>query len=68
VYKIVDIFLGLWYYRIRSTDLKILWPACKEQAETLDRARVAFAFHAYNDRAWLYLGDAKVNKIISELK
>ncbi len=48
--------IGLWYARCRSIDLQILWPTCREHARDLTHAKAAFANHAFNDRAWLFLG------------
>jgi hypothetical protein len=51
----------------RRIDLVILWPSCKEQAPDLDHAKAAFACHAYNDPAWLALGDIEVFEQIRKL-
>lgn len=68
------IVIDLWpdlrrarYRRLRQIDLEILWPACKDQAETLHDARIAFALHAMNDKAWLALGEEEVIKRVREL-
>jgi hypothetical protein len=36
----------------RRTDMDILWPACKEHAESLDHAKAAFFMHITNDTSW----------------
>jgi hypothetical protein len=41
-----------WHRKQRSTDLEILWPACRDQAPNIEQARAAFYFHTVNDRAW----------------
>jgi hypothetical protein len=57
-----------WWYEIhRRIDLAILWPAMKEQAQDLDHARAGFAMHAFNDRAWLCLGEAEIIRRIDTL-
>lgn len=54
--------------RCRAIDLQILWPLCVEQARDLDHAKAAFAVHAFNDPAWMCLGDQEVTRIIDGLK
>jgi hypothetical protein len=56
-----------WRQRQRSIDLSILWPACKEQAHDLDRAKAAFAWHAFHDPAWLALGEDELKRQIDAL-
>ncbi len=56
-----------WRSRQRRIDLEILWPACKANARDLDHAKAAFAYHAFHDRAWLYLGDAEIARQIERL-
>ena len=64
----IRLLKGLWYRRCRAIDLAILWPACLEHAETLDHAKAAFAVHALNDEAWLFLGQDEALKIIEALQ
>jgi hypothetical protein len=59
--------LGFWYAQQRAFDLKFLWPACCEQAPTLDEAKMVFAIHAYNDPAWLWL-ENKLYETIDKLE
>ena len=61
---------NLWWARQRSADLKILWPVCREQyARDLDRARAAFAIHAFHDPCWIsYYGSHELVKVIKELR
>jgi hypothetical protein len=47
--------------------MRVLWPACKEKARDLDHARAAFARHARNDPAWLFLGEENLMRFIDEL-
>lgn len=65
-------FLELWHSRCRKLDLEILWPSCCIQALQFDlgieSAKAAFAFHAFNDSAWISLGHAELIKFIDELK
>ena len=56
-----------WMARKRAIDLRILWPACKEQAPDMDHAKAAFAAHAFRDRAWLVLGNAEIIHQIDNL-
>lgn len=60
--------LGLWYSRLRSIDIKILWPICKEKARDLDSAKAAFAVHAFNDVPWKFIGEAETYRIIDGLE
>lgn len=53
--------------RQRALDLKILWPSCRDLAPDLDHARAIFAVHAFNDPAWLYLGESEIVRIIDTL-
>lgn len=59
--------LTRWHARQRAIDLRILWPACKDNARDLDHARAAFAYHAFHDRAWLELGDDEIARRINAL-
>lgn len=43
---------GYWRSTQRATDLSILWPVCKREANDLDHARAAFFMHMINDPAW----------------
>lgn len=56
-----------WRERQRAIDIEILWPSCKELVPDLDTAKVAFAYHAFHDKAWLCLGDAEIQRRIDEL-
>jgi hypothetical protein len=56
-----------WHARQRKIDLQFLWPSCRDLAPDLNHARMAFAVHAHNDKAWLALGEAEIERIISEL-
>jgi hypothetical protein len=58
---------GLWYKRQREIDMKYLWPACCVIAKDLAQAKEAFAVHALNDKAWLFLGN-DLTKAIHELE
>ncbi len=60
------LFWGWFHARCRRLDLAILWPACKEHAPTLAHAKAAFAYHAFNDPAWLALGEKEVFRFIDE--
>lgn len=59
---------SLWYARLRKIDMDILWPTCRDQAKNLDNARAAFAVHAMNDPAWMFLGEEAACQIIDGLK
>jgi hypothetical protein len=57
-----------WRARHRQIDLEILWPLCRDGATDLDYAKAAFAVHAFNDPAWLELGEAEIFDLIDGLK
>lgn len=58
-----------WWARQRAIDLAILWPSCKEQAKDLDHAKAAFAFHAFNDAAWVgFYGEERLISVIEEMQ
>ncbi len=60
--------LNWWHKRQRAIDLQILWPSCREVAQgNLDAARAAFAVHAFQDEAWLCLGEDEIKRIIDGL-
>jgi hypothetical protein len=59
--------LRLWHKRLRAIDIQLLWPSCRDQARDLDRAKAAFAAHAFQDTAWLELGEAEIYRIIDAL-
>lgn len=46
-----------WYAHLRRIDIEILWPSCRKLAPDLDHAKAAFAAHAFQDEAWLALGE-----------
>lgn len=57
-----------WWARQRAIDLRILWPQCKQLAPDMDRAKAAFAVHAYHDPAWVeFYGRDRLYTIIEEL-
>lgn len=60
--------ISWWRAGKRRTDLNILWPICKEQAQNLDHAKAAFAVHAFNDPAWLCLGHDAIVAYISGME
>jgi hypothetical protein len=57
-----------WHAPRRRLDLAILWPSCIKHAPDLNRAKAAFAVHAFNDPAWLALGDKELFLFIDNLK
>lgn len=59
---------GIWHRQQRRIDLQILWPVCKKQANDIEHAKALFACHAFNDNAWLILGDEGIKKVIDELQ
>ena len=59
---------GLWYARCRRIDMQVLWPSCAAQARDLNHAKAAFATHAFNDPAWMFLGRETVRQMIDELQ
>lgn len=66
--------IGKWRAQQRRIDLKILWPTCKLEAaehhttDALDVAKAMFASHAFNDPAWLTLGEAEIIRRIEALR
>jgi hypothetical protein len=60
--------LAPWRWTQRRTDLAILWPQCKRLSPNLDKAKAAFAVHAFHDRAWMCLGEAEIVRRIEALK
>lgn len=54
--------------RRRRIDLEILWPACRDNAPSIERAREAFFVHAMMDDAWTELGPTEMVRIIEGLK
>jgi hypothetical protein len=57
-----------WRARQRRIDLDILWPICVRGANDLDHAKAAFAVHAFNDPAWLALGEDEMLDFIDRLE
>lgn len=51
------LIVAWWRARQRRIDIEILWPICRRGANDLDHAKAAFAVHAFNDPAWLELGE-----------
>jgi len=56
-----------WHARQRAVDLQVLWPACKANAKDIDHAKAAFAVHAFNDPAWVCLGEREIKRRIDAL-
>ena len=56
-----------WHARQRAIDIEMLWPSCRRLAGDLDRARAAFALHAFHDAAWLELGPDGIAAVIEGL-
>ncbi|WP_135210396.1 hypothetical protein [Vitreimonas flagellata] len=58
-----------WWARQRAIDLEILWPSCRDNAPDLDRAKAAFAVHAFNDPAWIgFYGRERLASFIDGLE
>jgi len=64
----INWLLSIWYARCRKIDMEILWPICLKHAPDLDHAKMAFAVHAFNDPAWLFLGRDAVYRFIDDLQ
>lgn len=60
--------LAMWRRRQRKIDLEILWPICVRGANDLDHAKAAFAVHAFNDPAWLELGEDAIFQFVDRLE
>jgi|HubBroStandDraft_4_1064222.scaffolds.fasta_scaffold638379_2 hypothetical protein len=54
--------------RRRNLDLEILWPACRDNAPNIKRAKEVFYMHAMMDEAWLELGRDEIIRAIERLK
>jgi hypothetical protein len=65
---LIALIVNWWRARQRNLDLVILWPICKQGANDLDHARAAFAVHAFNDPAWLCLGEDAIFEFIDRLE
>jgi hypothetical protein len=79
---VIGWLMSLWRAQQRRIDLEILWPTCKREAANVERyggewladidaleaAKVAFAVHAFNDPAWLCLGDEMIIATIDNLR
>jgi hypothetical protein len=61
------LILSWWRRRQRQLDLDLLWPLCVHGANDLDHAKAAFAVHAFNDPAWLELGEDNIIALIDRL-
>lgn len=59
--------MSWWNARRRAIDLDVLWPACKTHTRSLDHAKATFALHAFNDPAWLCLGEDEIRRQIERL-
>ncbi len=63
----ITLIKSLWFRRLRSIDIKILWPTIKRMAKDLDTARIGFRLHIQSDYAWQVLTDQEIDQIISGL-
>lgn len=65
-------WLWPWHLVQRRIDLLFLWPACRyeawKQCKTVDHAKAAFAYHCFNDPAWLVLGRDEIKRRIDRLR
>jgi hypothetical protein len=52
--------LAWWRARQRKIDVATLWPQCLAGANDIDHALLAFTVHAFNDPAWLALGEEEL--------
>jgi hypothetical protein len=66
--RVLNWIRNKFYARYRRIDMDILWPACRDQASDLDRARAAFACHALHDLAWMVLGEDEICRMIDGLE
>jgi hypothetical protein len=66
--KIWKWFWDWWYWRLRRIDMKFLWPSCRRISPNIDQARAAFMVHAFNDPAWMWLGELKIIMFIDKLE
>ena len=59
-----------WRKRQRDVDLRVLWPACKEEAlGDLEHARTAFFLHCMMDPAWTHdLSEKQIEAFVENLK
>lgn len=57
----------LWKARQRQIDLVILWPSVREQAGTLDDARLCFRVHMEMDPAYSDLTQDERDRYAGEL-
>jgi hypothetical protein len=57
-----------WYAHARHIDMDILWPVCLKTADNLDHAKAVFAVHAFNDPAWMIMGEAWIVDFIDSLE
>jgi hypothetical protein len=56
-----------WHARQRQVDMQVLWPVCIQEAGDHDHAKAAFAYHCFNDPAWLELGEDAIVDFIDKL-
>jgi hypothetical protein len=61
------LLLDRWHARQRNDDLSMLWPSIRDMAGDMNTAKAAFAVHAFNDKAWLCLGEKEIIRQIEEL-
>lgn len=64
---LLQLSLRWWHAKQRQIDMEILWPAFRKHAPDLDHARAGFAMHAFDDPAWMSLGDQELIRMIGEL-
>lgn len=66
--------LKAWFAkRQRAIDMQTLWPACKvaclKHNRSMDEAKVAFATHAFSDKAWTnHMTHEEIKDFITALK
>lgn len=54
--------------RLCTIDLRVLWPACLEGAQSVDDAVIVFMSHIEHDWAWRQIDSETRSKLLRQLK
>ena len=64
----VNEIMRFWYRNRRNRDLEVLWPLCCARAGMdINKAKSAFAFYVFHDKAWSYLTEHEIKFILGRL-
>jgi hypothetical protein len=63
------LLLSPWWWLQRRSDMKLLWPTCRDFSPTIEAARDAFFQYAVTKACWMdYYGPTELSKKIGSFQ